>query len=257
MRSAFIFGDSWLHRLHPLTKLCAAILMIVAAYCLPGTWTSFGLFLVLVCIAFTARVANSLLTIIILGMLPIIASIFVIQGMLFPPEGAQLFTQLGPITFTYEGLALAWQISCRLLVFATAIVLLLRVTHRGDLVLALQQIGMPRWIGYVLLVTMQLAPEMLYRAKQIMDAQRSRGLNTSGLRRVTATFPLLAPLMIGALLDVEERAIAIETRAYLRQGPTTSLRQLHDSAIQRMARWGLLLCCVALIVWTLTQAVWA
>jgi energy-coupling factor transport system permease protein len=256
MRSAFIFGDTWLHRLHPLTKLCAAILVIVAAYCLPGIWTAFGLFIALVLIAGGVRVARSFMPILLLGMLPIVFSIFLIQGILFPPEGAQEFARYGFLSLTWEGLAFAWKISSRLLVFSTAILLLLSVTHRGDLVLALQQHGMPRWIGYVLLVTMQLIPEMLKRAKQILDVQRSRGLNTRGLRRITALFPLLAPLMVGALLDVEERAVAIETRAYLRNGPTTSLRQLHDTSAQRASRWLMIAAIAALAIWTLLKVVW-
>ena len=44
MRSVFTPGDSLLHRLHPLTKLVATVLTVVAAYLLPGLFTPLALF---------------------------------------------------------------------------------------------------------------------------------------------------------------------------------------------------------------------
>ena len=62
-----------------------------------------------------------------------------------------------------------------------------------------------------------------------------------------AIVPLVGPLVVGALVDVEERAMALELRAYTAPGPKTSLRQLVDSAGQRVARLLMLLGTVALI----------
>jgi len=115
-------------------------------------------------------------------------------------------------------------------------------------VFALTERGMPRSIGYILLVTLQIAPDMISRATAIMEAQRSRGLETQGgLRRVRALVPLVGPLVVGALVDVEERAMAIESRAYTAPGPKTSLRELVDTTGQRITRWLMLLGIAALI----------
>src|SRR6185503_9947864 len=141
----------------------------------------------------------------------------------------------------------AFVISTRLLVLSTTALLLLRTTHPADLVFALTERGLPRSIGYILLVTLQIAPDMISRATAILEAQ-------GGLRRVRALVPLVGPLVVGALVDVEERAMAIESRAYTAPGPKTSLRELVDTTGQRIARWLLPLGIVALIAWRIVLA---
>src|SRR5688500_2071871 len=247
MQSIYSPGDSPLHRLHPLTKLVATVLIVVATYTLPGLLSPFTLFFVVLLLAYTGGIMGSFLRPVLLGLLPIVISLFVIQGILFPPPGATALP-IGPITLTREGLALAFLISTRLLTFTSAILLLLRTTHPADLVFALTERGLPRSIGYILLVTLQIAPDMISRAIAILEAQRSRGRETQGgLRRVRALVPLVGPLVVGALVDVEERAMAIESRAYTAPGPKTSLRELVDTTGQRIARWLLLLSMAALI----------
>ena len=248
MQPIYTPGDSPLHRLHPLTKMAATGLLVIAAYLLPGLLSPIALFLVVLLLAYSSRMIGSFLRPVLLGILPVTLSLFIIQGILFPPAGATPLP-IGPITLTREGLAFAFLISTRLLTFTSAILLLLRTTHPADLVFALTERGLPRGIGYILLVTLQIAPDMIGRATAILEAQRSRGLETQGgLRRVRAIVPLVGPLVVGALVDVEERAMALESRAYTAPGPKTSLRELVDTTGQRIARWLMLLGIAALIV---------
>jgi energy-coupling factor transport system permease protein len=227
----------------------AAVLIIIAAYSLPGLLTPLVLFGVLLLLAYLSGVARAYGRTTLLALLPIIISLFLIQGILFPPANATTLAQLGPIRLTREGLAFAFLTSTRLLTFSAAVLLMLRVTHPADLVFALTERGLPRSIGYILLVTLQIAPDMTARAIAILEAQRSRGLETQrGILKVRAIFPLVGPLVVGALVDVEERAMALESRAYTTTRPKTSQRQLHDTPGQRVARALLLLAIVGLIV---------
>jgi energy-coupling factor transport system permease protein len=249
MYSVYLPGTSFLHRLHPLTKLVAAALIVVAAYLLPGLLSPLALFFVVLLLAYVGGVTGSFLRLVLIGLLPIVVSLFLIQGILFPPQGATPLP-IGPVTLTREGLAFAFLISTRLLTFTSAVLLMLRTTHPADLVFALTERGLPRSIGYILLVTLQIAPDMIGRATSILEAQRSRGLETQGgLRRVRAIVPLVGPLVVGALVDVEERAMALESRAYTAPGPKTSLRELVDTTSQRITRWLILLGIAALIAW--------
>jgi energy-coupling factor transport system permease protein len=248
MRSVYTPGASFLHVLHPLTKLMAVALIVVAAYLLPGLLSPLALFFVVLLLVYFSGVTASFVRPVLLGLLPVVVSLFVIQGILFPPQGATPLP-LGPVTLTREGLAFAFLISTRLLTFTSAILLMLRTTHPADLVFALTERGLPRSIGYILLVTLQIAPDMIGRATAILEAQRSRGLETpGGVRRLRAIVPLVGPLVVGALLDVEERAMALESRAYTTKGPKSSLRQLVDTQGQRIARLLMLLALAALIV---------
>ena len=252
MHSAYIAGTSLLHRLHPLTKLAAAALVIAATYLLPWLLAPLVLFGGLFCLAYYSGVAEPFLRTALRVLLPITISLFLIQGLLFPPPGATPLL-LGPITLRREGLVFAFVTSTRLLAFTGTFLLLLETTHPADLVFALTQRGLPSSIGYILLVALQIVPDMAARATAILEAQRSRGLETQGgIRRVRALVPLVGPLIVGALVDVEERAMAIESRAYTANVPKTSLRELVDSAGQRLARWLMLLGIVALIGWRIT-----
>jgi energy-coupling factor transport system permease protein len=137
------------------------------------------------------------------------------------------------------------------------LLLVLQSTHPADLVFALTERGLPRSIGYVLLVALQLVPDMSARATAILEAQRSRGLETQrGIMKVRAIVPLVGPLIVGALVDVEERAMALESRAYMAPGPKTNLRQLVDTPAQRVARLLMLVAIVALIVSRVAIAIW-
>lgn len=241
-------GTSWIHRLHPRTKLLAALLAIVAVYTVPTVWLPLGLLLVIGVLAASAGAARPLGRAALFLVLPIGLSVLIIQGILFPPAGATALVQLGPVAITGEGLLFAAITVGRLAVLACAMLLVLLTTHPADLVSALAERGLPRSLAYVVLVALQIVPDMSARATAILDAQRSRGLETQGgLRRFTAIVPLLGPLVVGALLDVDERAMAIESRAYTTTGPKTSLRQLHDSTGQKILRLVMILGILALI----------
>jgi energy-coupling factor transport system permease protein len=247
MQPIFVPGTSLLHRLHPLTKLAAAALVIVAIYALPWLLAPLALFGALLLLAALSGVADRFLGAALRVLLPITISLFVIQGILFPPPGSDTFA-LGPFMLARQGLEFAFLTSTRLLAFTGTFLLLLETTHPADLVYALTERGLPRSIGYILLVSLQIVPDMSARATAILEAQRSRGLETSGVvRRVSALVPLVGPLVVGALVDVEERAMALESRAYTAAGPKTSLRQLVDTPAQRIVRWAILLALLGLI----------
>jgi energy-coupling factor transport system permease protein len=248
MHSIYVPGSSFLHRLYPLTKLVAALLVIVISYTLPFLWMPPVLFALLAALAAMAGVLPVFMRAVARVVLPIVLSLFLIQGILFPPAGATPLP-LGPVTLTREGLLFAYSISARLLVFAAAILLVLQTTHPADLVFSLTKLGLPRSVGHLLLVSFQVLPDMSARATAILEAQRSRGLETQrGLARFTALVPLISPLVIGALADVEERALALESRAFFVEGPKTTLRDVPDTPVERAARWLMVLASVGLIV---------
>ena len=249
MQQTYIPGTSLLHRLHPLTKLVAATLIIVTTYSLSWPWVPLAILALLVALAVLGGVTGAVFDTVWRVVLPVAISLFVIQGVLFAPANATVIGTLGPLRFTREGLLFAYGIAARLVVLSSTVLLVLRVTHPADLVNALSEIGLPRNIGYILLVSIQIVPDLSARATAILEAQRSRGLETErGLFRFSALFPLFAPLVVGALADVEERAMALESRAFFAIGPRTTLRVLVDTTAQKIARVLLLMVIAALIV---------
>jgi energy-coupling factor transport system permease protein len=119
---------------------------------------------------------------------------------------------------------------------------LFALTTRPDrLMLALTQRGLPPQLAYLVVATLQIVPRFQARAAAILDAQRARGLETSGslARRARALAPLVVPLILSSLVDVEERALALEARAFNRSGPKTSLTAIGEAAWEPALRWAL------------------
>jgi hypothetical protein len=111
------------------------------------------------------------------------------------------------------------------------------------------QRGAPKALTYIVLATLQIAPRFQAKANTILDAQRARGLETEGGlgRRIRALLPLVVPLVLGSIIDIEERAMSLEARAFSREGKKTSLLILPDSVIQKVARIALLFATAAAI----------
>ena len=62
---------------------------------------------------------------------------------------------------------------------------------------------------------------------------------------------LALPLLLSALHEVDERALALETRGLVSGARRTALAPPHDRAAERAVRWGLLLACLATLIWRL------
>ncbi len=203
--------------------------------------------LLVVPLAIWGRVLRPLLRTIWPLVLPFAISLLIIQG-LFWTEGTPIFT-LGPLSLKQEGVDFALRSSGRILLIVSSFLLLSLSTRPDELMLSLSQRGAPKSLTYIILATLQLIPRFQEKASTILDAQRARGLETEGplLRRVRALLPMVKPLILSSIVDIEERAIALEARAFGRVGPKTSLLILEDSAAQRILRWLLVLAAVALV----------
>lgn len=240
--------ESGLHQLHPLTKIVLALCLLTLGLTLPGTWASYILFgVVVIPLAIWGQVQSSLFKMVWNIILPFAISVLLIQGFLWG-EGTPLFT-LGPLTLKQEGLLFALTSIGRILLVISSFTLLSLTTRPDMLMFALTQIGFPASLAYIVGATIQIVPRFRARASTVIDAQRARGLETEGhmLQRAKALVPLVMPLVLGSLVDVEERAIAIEARGFKFKRPKTSLVELTDSPRQQALRIGLIIITVLAI----------
>ncbi len=242
-----------LHGLNPITKVILALAVIVCGFLLPGVWATWLVFgSIVLPLSLWGGIAGPLLAAAARITLPFTISLFVIQGLFFP--GGTPILPLGPVSLKAEGLQFAFLFASRLFLFSSAFMLLLLTTHPGLLMLALAQRGLPAHLAYIVVATLQIVPRFQARAASILDAQRARGLETTGslARRLRAIIPLVGPLVLGSLVDVEERAIAIEARGFSLNRPKTSLIDIPDSGWEKWLRRGLILVPVVLLVARLT-----
>jgi energy-coupling factor transport system permease protein len=107
------------------------------------------------------------------------------------------------------------------------------------LVVDLERRGVSPRIAFVVSSAVRTVPATLDRAGQIADAQRARGLDTEGSvwRRVRGLVPLVGPVLLGSIGEVEDRAMALEARGFSRPGRRSLLWAPADRGWERVARW--------------------
>jgi energy-coupling factor transport system permease protein len=201
--------------------------LLVVGVLLPAAW---------------AGVVGRLLRLTLLLSLPIAVSSLLINVFFFP-GGQDVLLQVGPIAATREGLAFAIEVLVRILTISGAIVLFYLTTRPSDLVVDLERRGVSSRVGFVISSTVQVLPGMVDRATTITAAQRARGLDTEGSirKRARGVLPLVAPVVMGALGEVEERTLALEARGFTRPGRRTLLWSPTDTGPERLLRWLLVL----------------
>ena len=243
-------GPSAVHRLNPLTKATLATVTAIAAVVLGGLLGPAVLVAVAVVVpALVAGVAGKLARLTLLLALPIAVSALLVNIFFFPGGTTVLFT-IGPITATAEGLAFALEIAARILAISGAVTLFYLTTRPSDLVIDFERRGVSPRVGFVVNASVQAVPAMVERASQITAAQRARGLDTEGSlwRRIRGVVPIVGPVILGSIAEVEERAMALEARGFGRPGRRTLLWAPPDSVAQAIARWAMLLGLIVLIV---------
>lgn len=246
--SLYLDRETGLHELHPLTKLALALFCVVAGILAPGVAGSYVFFAVLLLpLAFWGKMAGPFLVAAAKAVIPFAVSLFLVQGFFWP--GGTPIMQLGPFSLKEEGLYFAIRSTGRILALVTSFLLLTFTTRPDRLMQALGERGVPQGLTYILLTTLQIVPRFQAKARTILDAQRSRGLETEGnpWQRARALIPLVQPLILGSIVDIEERAIALEVRAFGRKGMKTNLEGLADTGRQRLVRWLLLFATLAVI----------
>lgn len=223
--SLYVEKDTWLTRLHPFTKLCY-ILTAVSISLITGKLWMFGVF---IGISFAMLISGK----IIKKVIPLIAfsftiliTIFVIHG-LFHQGNENLLFQVGPLRFYREGVFYAVRIGLNILNILLAFAVFILTTKPTELVEDLERIGFSPKFGYVISSVFQIVPQMSGTMNTILDAQRSRGMETEGNLRTRAKsfLPLISPVVMSSLINTRERAVALEIRGFGGNYKKTYLRE--------------------------------
>lgn len=247
--SLYIKRDSLLHRSNPLTKLVLAFSAILIVFASPWYWTATLLILVNILISYLGKIQLEYIRVATRLLLPVVGFMFVMQSLFLPGGETELFS-FWFISLTVENIQTAYLNASRIFVMVSSFILLILTTHPSELMTDLTRRGLPGQLAYVVVSALQILPQMEAKASTITAAQRSRGLDTEGSlrKRIGALLPLVGPLVFGSLVEVEERAIAIEARAFTARTPKTSLRDIPDTSADKFLRWSLVLVTLLVII---------
>ena len=252
--SFYVKRDSLLHHFNPLTKLTLVLGLVVISFLSPWYWTPHILLLIAIFpLSFIGRVNREFFRTFLRLIVPAASFLFFMQAF-FQPIGTVVIFKIWFLDITSESLFFAFRNAMRIIVMVSSFTIFLLTTHPSELMSDLTRRGLPGQFAYVIISTLQILPQMQAKAQTIISAQRSRGLDTesSYLKRAGALFPLVGPLVFGSLVEVEERAIAIEARGFTSTHVKTSLHDVPDTSLDKAVRWffiALALIALALRIW--------
>lgn len=252
--SFHIHRDSLLHRLNPLTKIMVILTIILLSFTFPNYWTPHLLLIIAILpLSLMGKVFREFSITALRLIIPTAGFLFLMQAF-FQPLGETVIFKFYFLDMTLESVMFAFRNAMRIVVMVSGFTIFLLTTHPSELMSDLTRRGLPGQFAYVIISTLQILPQMQAKAQTIISAQRSRGLDTesSFLKRAGSLIPLIGPLVFGSLVEVEERAIAIEARGFTSKQVKTSLHEIPDTASEKTLRLGML----ALIVISIGLNLW-
>lgn len=222
----FVPRNSFFHHLHPLPKLIWAVGAIIIAFATRNPLVLFGMFLV----GFVFIVAAGVLVSygrVMMILFPISLSLIVFQAVApaFPQPWSPI-ASLGPFTIYQEGIYSGLSLLMRAYAGSNFAVLLVLTTHPSDLFTALQKLGMPHEMNFMVSASLQLIPIVQREFQIVYSAQRSRGMRGKGF---ASALPSMVPVFAGTIERVQQLAMSLESRAFGSKGVKTSLRQVTAS----------------------------
>jgi energy-coupling factor transporter transmembrane protein EcfT len=236
MSVGYLAGNGPLRRAHPFTPLTLAAVLAVLAFALPAPWGTIAACMGAIAVPVIEGIPG-VVTPAALTALPFWIFAFVIHGLL----------RHAPL--------LALGLGARFTTIIVAFLTLLGVVQPARLVDALLARGISFPVAYIFAATLQSVPRLKTRAREILDAQRCRGLAVGGSPwgRSRAVVPLVVPLILSALAEVDHRSFALETRGAGHVTRRTPLHPPPDTTRQRFARWALVALTVGVVVWSIAR----
>jgi len=219
-------GQTFLHRLYPLTKLA---------------WLLLGSILVFI---FTEGVILAIFALLcLLAVTILFPDIWRVRGtrlacltgfflfalyILFEKSGTTLFDPgLNFFRVTDSGVDMGLRIAGRFLSIIILSYLFILSTNPSDLAYALMKLGLPYRYGFMLVTALRLAPILEDEGSTIYRAQLVRGIryDRGGLKRwVLLTTQFITPLLISALRRADKLVFSMEGRGF-GQFPERTFRQ--------------------------------
>jgi energy-coupling factor transport system permease protein len=221
--NAAAFGDRFrtpadrgnpIRNLDPIVVFVVLVALAIVPIAFPGFIAAAIVCLIYPVVALLAGVAREFLPTYLKLFLAVGLVLFVLRAAFI--AGDDPLFRLGNIAPTWAGIAEGARFSLLVMSISGAVTLFFAVVTVRYLMLALELRGVTPRATYIILASFQSITDLGRNARTVLEAQQSRGIETQGnmLVRARAFFPILAPVFLAALNQTEERAIALDARAF-------------------------------------------
>ena len=209
-------ADSWLHRLDPRPKLWFSLLGVLICVLTTRTVVLIGVLTLTHAVLLAGRQPPRSLARLWRAMLPILVMILVLQPLLAPGEGPDLW-RVGPVRLTEAGLLTGLHYALRVAAGAFVASLPVMTTPVNTLVYGLHKAGLPYSWGMAIGLALRYLGTVGELYTTISEAQQARGLSFSRggiVKRVRAAAPTLIALIIASLRLSDSLALGLAARGY-------------------------------------------
>lgn len=226
--------------LNPVTQMYLCLFIAISSLFWDYRYTA-ALIVVMIVIAALAGKAREFVGMWLKSIVLISVVVFVMQALFLP--GNTVLWRFWIFSVKQEGINNAVLLCTRIMGVGTAAVLGIKLVDVSKLVVALEDRGVSPQATYVIMSTVNIIPQMSKKMTVIMDAQRSRGVETESnmLVRAKAFFPTIGPLILNSIVSAEERAITLEARAFSMVGKKTRLQEVLDTGTDKALRYALII----------------
>jgi len=146
---------------------------------------------------------------------------------------------------TWESLGMGVAAALKLDAMVVAAALLIATTRIEEISLALQKMKVPFALCFAFTMALGFIPGLLATADAVIQAQRGRGVDvTRGpfLQRARNYIPLLVPVILITIRNVNEQALALEAKGY-------GASRHRTFYLTSRFGWAEVLVCLALVGW--------
>ena len=236
-------------QLYPLTKLFLSLTLILSAFIVPSYIYGYSMIIICGIIVSLENKSKVYCKRIFFSLFWLFTAIFIIQS-IFLPSG-EVWMKFGFISIYKEGVMKAVNLTSKLTAVVSALTMLTLITPVKTFTLALEKKGLNPKAAFILMLTLQMIPEMKKQANVIMDSQKARGVETEGnvFVRVKALIPVFIPLVLSSIANTEERAIMLEARGFSIGEKRTILYDIEETKNDKIMKIMLAIFIVLCIVW--------
>ena len=236
----YLPGTSPLHRLDPRAKIVIFTLFILALTFTRSLWGLAFAFVLCLTGLLLARIPLRFALRGLLGPLPFLLFLAVLQLVLTPPANlTDVLWSWRFLQITGAGVMAAVTVLVRFTDLILTIGLATSITSSSDLLAGmgallrpLTRIGIPAEDAVMVVqVALRFLPLLAVTAERTAKAQASRGADWSPakgnlVKQVQRIAPMIVPLFISSLGKAERMALAMDARAYGSHSPRGSMREL-------------------------------
>ena len=236
----YLYKESLIHRLHPLTKLWFAAVIMIMAMLFTNPLYLLGVIALVMIVSIVGKILKESMGYLIT--MAFFAAIVLILQCLSVNKGHIYFTLIpsalpligGWLPVSLGGLLFGIAMALRVMAIVSAFPLIITTTQPRDIVMSLvETLKVPYDYAFMFTTALRFIPIMINEVTIIYQAQLSRAYAVEGwnpIKKIQAFAPIAFPIVFIAIEKADRLGLCMEMRGYSR-GKRTHLRKLSFTSV--------------------------